>query len=96
MAAGGSLTQSAHGPAALASQTVEDEHPGQDRASVPRDKEPLQHKKVCYKGLAKNRTQLFSLLGLANLVIARGRYWPFMTKVHLECAQHCMDRVRSA
>jgi len=29
------------------------------------------HKKVRYKGLAKNTAQLFSLFGLANLVIAK-------------------------
>ena len=29
------------------------------------------HKKVRYKGLAKNEAQLFSLFGLANLVIAK-------------------------
>ena len=31
----------------------------------------FKHKKVRYKGLAKNEAQLFSLFGLANLVIAR-------------------------
>jgi IS5 family transposase len=31
----------------------------------------FRHKKVRYKGLAKNEAQLFSLFGLANLVIAR-------------------------
>jgi IS5 family transposase len=31
----------------------------------------FRHKKVRYKGLAKNEAQLFSLLGLANLVIAK-------------------------
>jgi IS5 family transposase len=29
------------------------------------------HKKVRYEGLAKNEAQLFSLFGLANLVIAK-------------------------
>ena len=29
------------------------------------------HRKVRYKGLAKNEAQLFSLFGLANLVIAK-------------------------
>ncbi|WP_328514270.1 transposase [Ralstonia solanacearum] len=29
------------------------------------------HRKVRYKGLAKNTAQLFSLFGLANLVLAR-------------------------
>ena len=31
----------------------------------------FRHKKVRYKGLAKNEAQLFSLFGLANLVIAK-------------------------
>lgn len=31
----------------------------------------FRHKKVRYKGLAKNTAQLFSLFGLANLVIAK-------------------------
>ncbi len=31
----------------------------------------FRHRKVRYKGLAKNGAQLFSLFGLANLVIAR-------------------------
>ena len=31
------------------------------------------HKKVRYKGLAKNAAQLFSLFALANLVIAKRR-----------------------
>jgi len=29
------------------------------------------HKKVSYKGLAKNRARMFSLFALANLVIAK-------------------------
>jgi IS5 family transposase len=33
----------------------------------------FRHKKVRYKGLAKNEAQLFSLFGLANLVIAKRR-----------------------
>ena len=33
----------------------------------------LRHKKVRYKGLAKNEAQLFSLFGLANIVIAKRR-----------------------
>jgi IS5 family transposase len=33
----------------------------------------FRHKKVRYKGLAKNQTQLLSLFGLANLVIAKRR-----------------------
>jgi IS5 family transposase len=31
----------------------------------------FKHKKARYKGLAKNSAQLFSLFGLANLVIAK-------------------------
>jgi IS5 family transposase len=31
------------------------------------------HRKTRYKGLAKNAAQLFSLFGLANLVIAKRR-----------------------
>lgn len=31
----------------------------------------FRHKKTRYKGLAKNEAQLFSLFGLANLVIAK-------------------------
>lgn len=31
----------------------------------------FRHKKVRYKGLAKNEAQLFSLFGLANLVIVK-------------------------
>ena len=31
----------------------------------------FRHKKVRYKGLAKNKAQLFTLFGLANLVIAK-------------------------
>ena len=31
------------------------------------------HKKVRYKGLAKNTAQLYSLFGLANLVLAKDR-----------------------
>ncbi len=33
----------------------------------------FRHKKVRYKGLAKNKAQLYSLFGLANLVIAKKR-----------------------
>jgi IS5 family transposase len=33
----------------------------------------FKHKKVRYKGLAKNEAQLFSLFGLANLVVAKRR-----------------------
>lgn len=31
----------------------------------------FRHRKARYKGLAKNEAQLFSLFGLANLVIAK-------------------------
>ena len=34
------------------------------------------YKKVRYKGLAKNTAQLYSLFGLANLVMAKSRLWP--------------------
>ena len=33
----------------------------------------FRHKKVRYKGLAKNAAQLFSLFALANLVLAKRR-----------------------
>lgn len=33
----------------------------------------FRHKKARYKGMAKNEAQLFSLFGLANLVIAKRR-----------------------
>ncbi|MBB5471149.1 IS5 family transposase [Paraburkholderia sp. Clong3] len=33
----------------------------------------FRHRKVRYKGLAKNTAQLFSLFALANLVIAKNR-----------------------
>jgi IS5 family transposase len=33
----------------------------------------FKHKKARYRGLAKNEAQLFSLFGLANLVLARPR-----------------------
>ncbi|QHB60897.1 hypothetical protein GRD98_17960 (plasmid) [Ralstonia solanacearum] len=36
-----------------------------------RGKNLFGHRKVRYKGLAKNTAQLFSLFGLANLVLAR-------------------------
>ncbi len=36
----------------------------------------FRHCKVRYKGLVKNTAQLFSLFGLANLVIARNRLRP--------------------
>lgn len=34
----------------------------------------FRHRKVRYKGLAKNEAQLFALFGVANLVIAK-RSW---------------------
>jgi IS5 family transposase len=37
----------------------------------------FRHRKVRYKGLAKNEAQLFSLFGLANLVIAERRLLAF-------------------
>ena len=36
----------------------------------------FRHRKVRYKGLAKNTAQLFSLFALANLVIAKNRLRP--------------------
>jgi len=33
----------------------------------------FRHRKTRYRGLAKNTAQLFSLFGLANLVMARRR-----------------------
>ena len=57
------------GAAARAGRTVEGEHPRQGRAPFHVIKHPFRHKKVRYKGLAKNEAQLFSLFGLANLVI---------------------------
>jgi len=40
----------------------------------------FRHKKVRYKGLAKNEAQLFSLFGLANLVIAKRRLMALDTR----------------
>jgi transposase, IS5 family len=40
----------------------------------------FRHKKVRYKGLAKNVAQLFSLFGLANLVIAKRRLFALDTR----------------
>jgi IS5 family transposase len=40
----------------------------------------FRHKKARYKGLAKNEAQLFSLFGLANLVIAKRRLLPLDTR----------------
>ena len=37
----------------------------------------FRHRKVRYKGLAKNKAQLFSLFGLANLVIAKKQLLAF-------------------
>jgi IS5 family transposase len=31
----------------------------------------IRHRKTCYRGLAKNIAQLFSLFGFANLMLAR-------------------------
>ena len=36
-------------------------------------KDLFRHRKARYRGLAKNHAQLFSLFGLANLVIAKRR-----------------------
>jgi IS5 family transposase len=40
----------------------------------------FRHKKVRYKGMAKNEAQLFSLFGLANLVIAKRRLLALETR----------------
>jgi IS5 family transposase len=40
----------------------------------------FRHKKTRYKGLAKNEAQLFSLFGLANLVIVKRPLWAFNTR----------------
>ena len=40
----------------------------------------FRHKKTRYKGLAKNQAQLFSLFGLANLVIAKRRLLALHTR----------------
>jgi IS5 family transposase len=34
----------------------------------------FRHRKVRYKGLAKNEAQLFTLFGLANLMLARRHF----------------------
>jgi IS5 family transposase len=57
--------QAQMGPVARASRIVEGEHPFHVIKNL------FRHKKVRYKGLAKNIEQLFSLFGLANLVIAK-------------------------
>ena len=41
----------------------------------------FRHRKVRYKGLAKNTAQLFSLFALANLAIAKNRCARYMGKV---------------
>lgn len=48
------------------------------------------HKKTRYKGLAKNTAQMFSLFGLANLVIAKKPLLAFQGATRLEYA----NRVR--
>ncbi len=40
----------------------------------------FRHKKVHYKGLAKNEAQLFSLFALANLVIAKNSLLTFAAR----------------
>lgn len=37
-------------------------------------KNMFSHRKICYRGLAKNTVQLFMMFGLANLVLAGGRF----------------------
>jgi len=61
------------GAHAQRSRTDQGERAGEGRASVPRDQEPVPHKEVRYKGLAKNEAQLFSPFGLANIVLVKRR-----------------------
>ena len=61
------------GAAAGAGRAAQGQRARQGRAPVPCGQEPVPPEKVRYKGLAKNQAQLFSLFGLANLVIAKRR-----------------------
>ena len=56
----------------------------------------FRHRKVRYKGLAKNEAQLFSLFGLANLVIAKRPLLACMPEVRLEHAEKDPKKARSA
>jgi IS5 family transposase len=62
------------GAAAGAGRAAQGQRACEGRASVPCREDLFWHKKVRYKGLAKNEAQLFSLFGLANLVIAKRRW----------------------
>jgi IS5 family transposase len=72
----GTLKKMAEGPLKQLVQALE-RAKAQIRARVEHPfhvvKNLFAHKKARYKGLAKNRAQLFSLFGLANLVIAKKR-----------------------
>ena len=52
----------------------------------------FRHKKTRYKGLAKNTAQLFSLFGLANLVIAKRALLEAPLEVRLECERQPLKR----
>ena len=56
----------------------------------------FKHKKVRYKGLAKNEAQLFSLFGLANLVIARrqGGVHSALRMRALQSASNALSKMR--
>lgn len=43
----------------------------------------FRHKKVRYKGLAKNEAQLFSLFGLDNIVLVKQRFCTSTPEVRL-------------
>lgn len=66
----------AEGPVKTLTQALE-RVKGQIRARVEHPfhvvKNLFGHKKTRYKGLAKNKVQLYSLFGLANLVLAKKR-----------------------
>lgn len=70
------ITQMAEGPVKTLTQALE-RVKGQIRARVEHPfhvvKNLFGHKKTRYKGLAKNKVQLYSLFGLANLVLAKKR-----------------------
>jgi IS5 family transposase len=53
----------------------------------------FRHRKVRYKGLAKNTAQLFSLFGLANLVLARKRLLPHRGAIRPERAKRARRRM---
>lgn len=79
----GTIKKMAEGPLKELVQAVE-RTKAQIRARVEHPfhvvKNLLRHKKVRYKGLAKNEVQLYSLFGLANLVIAKRALLAFDTR----------------